>query len=82
MLLLISGINKIGLNVLQALAVVFTPESRGTASSIFNFIRYMGFGLAPINAYSSLQNARNQYIIFAKHWFSIYLLHTIYLYPN
>ncbi|MFH0748651.1 MAG: MFS transporter [Candidatus Bathyarchaeota archaeon] len=48
LLLLGSGLNRIGFSALQALAVILTPETRGTASSIFNFVRYLGFGLAPM----------------------------------
>lgn len=47
-LLLMSGFNKIGWNSDQTLAVTLTPEARGTASSILNFIRCIGFGVAPI----------------------------------
>ncbi len=43
----LASFNRLAFVSRSALVVELTPESRGTASSIFNFAGFMGFALAP-----------------------------------
>ena len=47
-LLTYNSINRVAFNALQALSIETMPQARGTGSSIFNFIRFIGFGLGPM----------------------------------
>lgn len=47
LLSLLGGFQRFALSSVQTLVIAAIPEARGSASSIFNFARYLGFAVAP-----------------------------------
>jgi hypothetical protein len=47
LLSLLGGFQRFALSSVQTLVVAAIPHARGSASSIFNFARYLGFAVAP-----------------------------------
>ena len=47
LLSILGGFLGIALNSIQVLVMESMPEARGGASSVFNFVRFLGFAAAP-----------------------------------